>query len=910
MTRRRAVPIRDMAAPRCLRHCDRNTYLPMPTPITTPVAASPMSGEQAAARWGRLMPAIAEWLQDLDAAPGRAVVLVPYAQLMTSARQAWALYQPSGFAPRFESTRNWAENLQPFAPGSTDWSGDTARDALVAASLVDSVARSRSDPVMRSALVARLLEATRSLTALAAAVPPLERVAWGRAQLDAMAAGSPSPVWEGLIASLAVTWASNSAYATDVLWGPLAEPGRAADALVVLQGFQADPLAQALLRFWGPRRSRSWRLHENDTVEVHNMTLHDCQDAEDEAQRASALVIQHVNAGRTPVALLANDRLLTRRIGALLDSVGLAVRDETGWKLSTTHAAAQLMALLRAADPRASMDEVLNAMKLSPLWGGEPTEALESLARRHGVARWRAALSNPVLAAVVPTGWSDVLLALQRPRPLPEWLSSLAQALSAGGWWAAWAEDAAGTQVMNSLHLRPGAAARLGAPGVGDPSGSVSESGVAGRAWTLGAFAAWVADVLEGGSFMPASPESAAVVILPMAHQLGRSFAATVSPGCDERNLPTHPEPSGPWTEGQREQLGLPGRQTLAEAAFAAWQAASTQPHLDVLWRSVDRGEAVQPNAWIQAARQQGAAQGVEIREARDVVPQAYVRPAPLAPSLLPERLSASAYQDLRDCPYRFFALRQLRLSDAEELEGEPDQRDMGNWLHAVLKAFHEQRGEERPGREADRQAMDRYAQTTTEAQGLQSTAGRAGFLPYQAVWPGLREGYLDWLAAYEAVPGRTGPSFFAAEVERTATVGRWRLLGNLDRIDSQPSPEGPLSVVIDYKTESRERTLERVKDPMEDTQLAFYAALLPEDNLRAAYLSITDKRGGTGRNAATLLVEQPDILLAREALLKGLATDLERVSAGHAMPALGEGRVCEHCAARGLCRRDDWSAA
>jgi ATP-dependent helicase/nuclease subunit B len=510
----------------------------------------------------------------------------------------------------------------------------------------------------------------------------------------------------------------------------------------------------------------------------------------------------------------------------------------------------------------------------------------------------------------VPEAWPRLLLSLQKPRPLPEWLRSLAQALNEGGWWEAWADDAAGAQLVTSLHLRPGAMVQLSVSGAMDAADPESGLAQTGRSWALGVFSAWVSDVLEGGSFMPTAQADAPVVVLPMAHQLGRAFAATVSPGCDERSLPTHPEPPGPWTEAQRAELGLPGREALAEASAQAWQATSGQTHLDVLWRAADRGEAVQPNAWVLEAQQAGAPHGVDPRESHDVAVAPYTRPAPQAPGLLPDRLSASAYQDLRDCPYRFFALRQLRLSDTEELEGEPDQRDMGNWLHAVLRSFHETRRDQRPGREADRLALDQCARETSEAQGLAAAGGDAGFLPFEAVWPALREGYLDWLASYEAIPGRAGPSFEAAEVERSAATGRWRLLGNLDRIDRQPSPEGPLSVVIDYKTESRDRTLDRVKNPLEDTQLAFYAALLPEENLRAAYLSITDKRGGSARNAATLLVEQPDILLAREALLKGLAADLDRMAAGHAMPALGEGRVCEHCAARGLCRRDDWSAS
>ena len=866
--------------------------------------------QQVDGAWDQRLLRMSEWLHGKGVAPARAVVLVPYAQLMATARLAWARAHPNGFAPRFESSRNWAGNLMPFVPGPMDWSGDMARDSLVASAFVDRVAKGRADASLRAAMASRLVEATRSLAPIAASIAPDERNAWGQARLEMLAPGLLNPAWEGLIATLAITWACNSAFATDVLWSATAAPGKVADALVVFQGFQMDPLATALTRYWGADRSQIWLLHEDlqtgrASANASAIRLHPCADAEDEAQRASACVIRHIEAGRCPVALLANDRLLTRRVSAMLHSAQVPVRDETGWKLSTTFAAAQLMALLRAADVRASMDDVIDALKLAPAWSAEAAQALEALARRHGVASWRAALEHAEIAPQVPLAWRELLAGLQAPRALGAWLLSLGQALVEGGWWDAMARDAAGQQMVASLRLHPGGGAELESLGLDETDASQHPSG---KRWPLSAFTTWVVDVLEGASFTAPPRTDALVVILPMAQQVGRAFAATVVPGCDERTLPTHPEPPAPWTEPQRQALGLPDREALAAAAAQAWQALLPHPHLDILWRAQDRGEAAAANAWVVALQAGGARTATDPRSNVSHEARTPERPAPSAAALLPERLSASAYQDLRDCPYRFFALRQLRLQDADELEGEPDQRDMGNWLHAVLRGFHEERGDQRPGRAADAAAMERWAQAVGESMGLAGGEGQAGFLPYQAVWPAMREGYLDWLADFEAMPGRAGPVFEAAEVERNAAAGRWRLLGKLDRIDAQPSPEGRLAVVIDYKTESRERTLERVKNPLEDTQLAFYAALLPEENLRAAYLSITDKRG-SGRAAATLLIEQPEVLLAREALLQGLESDMDRVAAGHAMPALGEGKACEFCAARGLCRRDDWSA-
>ncbi|HZF83460.1 MAG TPA: PD-(D/E)XK nuclease family protein, partial [Burkholderiaceae bacterium] len=107
---------------------------------------------------------------------------------------------------------------------------------------------------------------------------------------------------------------------------------------------------------------------------------------------------------------------------------------------------------------------------------------------------------------------------------------------------------------------------------------------------------------------------------------------------------------------------------------------------------------------------------------------------------------------------------------------------------------------------------------------------------------------------------------------------------------------------VIDYKTESLDSSKQRVKEPFEDTQLAFYAALLDEDTLRAAYVNVGEKASGTQT------VEQTEVVAARDALVEGILHDLHRIGEGAAMPALGEGAVCEFCAARGLCRKDFWS--
>ncbi len=874
---------------------------------------NPVCPAEDGPQWARLLDEIDRLTSQRGVAPTRVLVLMPYAQLMDVGRRAWAARHPGGFAPRFESSRNLAISLRPFLPGPTDLSMDVARDSLVAAAFVDRVAQGRAEPALRALMVSRLVEAAAQLAPVAASVPPGQRLEWAAQVRDGLQLAPAALQWESLVASLALAWASTSAFATDAWWTSEAAPGVLADAMVIVPGFHDDPLVAALREHWAERATLMPLFAEGERPPTGgHANLHRCMDSEDEAQRAAACVIARINTGHSPVALVANDRMLVRRISALLGGAGIRVRDETGWKLSTTHAASRVMALLRAASPRARMDDVLDWMKLAPAWSDAQVRAMERAAREVGASLWHAALQRPGLAEAVPADLPPLLAALQAPRALGQWLTDAADALAACGVWTPLQADPAGQQVIRALRLGQAASEEISAVtrALAETAASADGRGRKdakphGR-MALAAFGDWAREVLEGASFTARTDADPMVVVVPMAQLLGRDFAAVVVPGCDEVHLPACPEPPGQWTVAQREALGLPGRAALAEAALRAWQVTLASPWLDILWRTQERGESLLASPWVEAL---GPGASPDPRASRQLAVEAVQRPAPAAGDVLPDTLSASAYQDLRHCPYRFFALRQLRLTEAPELDEAPDQRDLGNWLHAVLRAFHEQRGDARPGMSADRETLDRLAMETADAMGLNAGEGGAGFLPFEAVWPALREGYLTWLAGHESRDGLAGPRFEKAEAAFDARLGEWKLYGKLDRVDVQPSPEGPIPMVIDYKTESRARTLERVREPLEDTQLAFYAALLPQDNLRAAYLSITDKRGDGPREAATLWVEQEDVLMAREQLRQGLVSDMSRVAQGQPMPALGEGQACDFCAARGLCRKDFWGA-
>ncbi len=820
--------------------------------------------------WQGLLARIDAELRQLAAHPARSVVLLPYAQLMPLAARLWAAQFPDAFAPRFETTRNWATRAGWFTPGPHDLSFDHGRDLLTAATLLEGAGLA----AQRALLAGPLVEQATQLGQIAASLPPALRPDWAEQARGALPPVGDGPLaLEAAVGRIAIAWAGGSDYATDVLFAP--RVADALDALLIVPGLLPDPLTETLAEHYF---EKAVLLQPESDAALGHIALHTCADAEDEAERAAACVLRQIEVGRVPVALIAGDRLLTRRINALLIERGAQLRDETGWKLSTTHAAAQLMAALHACAPRASTDEVLDWLKLAPAFDARQQRALERRLRRDAVRGWpQAALltgDQPLTQHI-----ESLRVPMRAARPLADWLPALRTLLQGCGLWPLLAADVAGNAVIDALGLSDEALADW------------RDWPAAQRRMGLAEFTRWVGEALEAASFRPPHPAAAQVVVLPLTQLLGRPFAALVLPGADEQRLPAAPEPPGPWSAAQRQALHLPTREDLRDAQAAAWALALRVPQVDVLWRNTDdSGEPLLPSPLVQALQlQELAALGAEGREARFIQIRPTERPQPRGDALPTQPLSASGYEMLRACPYRFFALRQLGLAEEGELDVDIDKRDWGNWLHDTLRGFHEAL---RVAPDADRLTLiDAAAEAATEALGPGLEPGE--FMPFAVAWPTLRDAYLQWLAKHEA----GGAQFKLAEESIDTQRGPLRLKGQIDRIDEVTDGA---TLLIDYKTEPLARTRDRIKAGNEDTQLPFYALLSGADAPRAAYLNLAERE-------APSLHELPELPMLAAQLYEGMAYDLARIAAGEPLPALGEGSVCGWCDARGLCRKDFW---
>jgi len=858
--------------------------------------------------WERMAKTAQGWARERGVEIRDAIVLVPFAQHLPLARRAWV--QSPGWMPRIETTMTLARSLGPGTPFEAGQiSFDTPLDRLVARGLLRGQpfgqALQRRDERGFDHAVGAIVETAHAFALASAAMTPADREGyWTRGRESLAIAAGPGGT-ERMLARIAFEWAAASAEpVTDVLFD--LRPS----AWIAVQSGGPDLFVQNLLSRWQhvPALIIDADASPDAVFAEHaphaDVAFAVCADFEAEAQRCAAEVLANLSAGRQPVALISQDRLLMRRVRALLARQHVDIVDETGWKLSTTRAGATIGTLLRAAHARASADDWLDWLKsCTASWPGMSDAAwsvqvIESAMRRRA---WTSPSSVDVArlgerATALWQAAQAVIADLRSPRSrsFAAWIAALARALEFCGAWAQMQSDDAGRQALAALHLVEGR----------------FDSSDRAEGMTLQEFTSWVDGTLEDAPFKPEAGFAAVdapVVVTPLAQVMLRPFAAVVFPGADEKRLGGSPQPHSLLSDAQATELGLPGVTAKRDAELLAFAQLLRIPHISLLRRSDDGGEPLAPSTLVERLRIAMRAAGRDLPAAADPLGRIELaarpihRPAPIAPDLVPSTLSASACEALRVCPYRFFVLRLLALRDADELDDEVEKRDYGTWLHEVLHRFHLTRTE-------PLSPTDEEARLHVVADEVQQTMGldEASFLPFAATFARFAPRYVSWLHERDAA----GAQWLEGERDLRARPEAWagvEMQGRIDRIDSVPGDDGPVTQLIDYKTGSAQNLRNLVKRPQEDTQLAFYAALMAEQSeaggaVGAIYLPLDDNDG-------IKAIEHKDVEATARALVIGIGRDLDRLRDGAVLPALGDGIACEYCEARGLCRRDHWAA-
>lgn len=636
-----------------------------------------------------------------------------------------------------------------------------------------------------------------------------------------------------------------------------------------------------------------------------------------EAQAAVAQIGAWLSAGLRRVVLIAQDRLTARRVRALLEREGVLVSDETGWKLSTSRAAAGVDALIETAASGAYYRDLLDLCK-SPYIFGDCDEGarkaavftLESAVRsasiRSGLSRFRNCLigfdEEHVAAKALGLTLLDRIeaattLLISRPAPLARWITRLLKALDALGALDPLRKDAAGKTLLDLLEIRR--TELEGSPAL----------------FAFAAWRDWLNREIESANFRDGSIISP-IVLTPLNAVCMRRFEAAVLLGGDSRQLA--PSVSSKFfNQSVRRELGLQTREDAERKLRRDLEMLlATVPRVTVTWQSEQDGEAnlLAPEFALLSTLHQLAWQDDLHRQALsargDPMPESETAPritkmaAPVAlPELIPRRVSVSGYANLVACPYRFFARHVLGLGEMDEVSEEMLKSDYGALVHRVLERFHERH----PVLSdlAEDEALSALQDCVNE---VFAPAVADNFLAtgWRLRWEKRLLAYLDWQREQESLGWRWSQA--EMRVSRMFSLndvdcagGDVELYGRIDRIDRRVGNGGGVSL-LDYKTQTAKLIRDRLND---DVQLAAYA-LLHGDAEQAAYVALDDERVvAVSAVAAAGGDEKGTLMAAAEAQGQRLQQSFGALYAGAKLPAHGADSACQWCEMSGLCRRD-----
>jgi ATP-dependent helicase/nuclease subunit B len=705
-------------------------------------------------------------------------------------------------------------------------------------------------------------------------------------------------------------------------WVSPDEDGAAAQCLdAVFAGSAAADLAtraRSLARVW-PESPLSSRLQ-----------VFAAGNAEREAQAVELQIRRWLLAdGSRRLGIVTEDRRLARRIRALLERAGIELQDNGGWALSTTSAAAALERWLETVEEDFAYQPLLDLLKSAFVFPDDPAESRLSSVYRleqdivfheqiaRGLDRFRRHIDYrhrrlPWPCEETPRRLHDLLDRLdEAAAPLHELrghshaarlcLARLRQSMESLGMWAAFGADPAGQRILQIWEDLDAAARHCPLP----------------LDWLE--FRAWLGRALERHTFRPVR-RSAPVQLLTLSQSRAHRFDGLVIAGCDQAGLPGPPPSSPYFNDGVRHELGLPGRdEQLTSRLHDFRRLLEAAPAVLLTWRKEDLGEPNLPSPWVErltSFHEFAYQAGLDATELGEILgqpgsqvasnfpllpPSETLAPRPrLSTGLRPRVLSASAYQQLVDCPYQFYAAYCLNLQAPEPVREALQKSDYGQRVHRCLQAFHaDVPGLPGPFQERVAQSNRDMAVKLLEdisqavfARDLEDNFEHRGWLKR---WLAQIPGYVDWEIRRES-------HWQVAAVERSAQQeinAGLEVRGRLDRIDRHQEA----LAIVDYKTGSA--ASQDAVATGEDVQLALYAALTKGGAVRVEYLLLDSKPVKSGA-----LLEGDALALLSQQNRRRLEQIVADIDAGAPLPAWGDDRTCRYCAMDGICRKQAWSDA
>lgn len=636
--------------------------------------------------------------------------------------------------------------------------------------------------------------------------------------------------------------------------------------------------------------------------------------ADNREQEAACIDLQirlWILDGKQRIGVVTEDRLLARRISALLGRSALEIFDSAGWPLSTTRAAAALEHWMLCLENDFHQIHLLDFLKSSFVkTDGDPQDLLYYLEHDliqqeksnsgiesylHSIKQRNKRLSlakTPTQTALI-----DLLKRLRKAaKPLQDlqnkthdaetYIKATLESLEHLGLDTSFAEDPAGRRVLQEVEdMRQGLQQRS-----------------LNIAWAE--YRSWLGRALETHNFRP-DLVSDGVTISNYQQASTANFDVVILAGADQKSLPRKQSRRGLFSNEVRKELGLRNWHQEKKLIFARYRRLlEAAPEVLISYtRETDQGPQL-PSPWItllqgfhQAVWQSDLSntslqphitskKGLPRSDDEFALPEKESRSvANLNSEQIPSTITASRHQSLVNCPYQFFSQKVLNIRAWDSLEPAMQKRDFGELAHSCLQQFHQQI----PAIENYEEGIEQLEQIshTVFAESVQQEFINTG---WWLRWTKIIPHYIKWQIEWQK---HWSVGDLEASQERLLANKRTKLFGVLDRLDRREKEVA----VIDYKTGASASANKIAAG--EDVQLLTYGMLV-DSAAELLYLKLDPNEC----RSSTALKHSEELVEAAENRLNEV---LDLMAKGHDLPAWGDEDVCKYCDYKGLCRKGSW---
>ncbi len=657
-------------------------------------------------------------------------------------------------------------------------------------------------------------------------------------------------------------------------------------------------------------------------------------DEETQIRAIDYFVRTKILQGKSHIAVISEDRKLSRRLRALLERANIQLQDRAGWSLATTQAATIIERWLECIEQDFSAYPLLDVLK-SPFIDNTRVGTASKDDYRHNIYRfehdlifhenissnisaykkqlkkrlkrlhhWPQNAYNDLIEILSYVDKNASALSAMHEKNkkirLSEFFNTLLASLEKLGVMQNYQRDDAGLVLLRTFDaLKQGLA-------YADPTLSWQDCRV------------WLGMALEAQNFTPPNNNSN-VQLMTLEQASYQHFDCVIIAAAESQHFPGSAKTSPFFNQAVRASLGLDTWERQREQRHEYFnRLLLSAPDILLTACNEEKGEAKPVSPWLELLTSfyQLAFTGtlenrtlhklvqsnseVFTSDEKQLPTPSQAASTVLPGQLIPQKISASSHQRLINCPYQYFSADGLRLKAREELSDELKKSDYGERIHLILQTFHS--GHDKYGKafaaeispDKRREAEDHLTEIS-EKVFLADLDENVLHNSWLHRWKKHIPGYINWQMQHQQ-DWRFYQSEQQLECELDASL---KIYGRLDRIDKSKADN--THAIIDYKTGKTAR--QEDVDNGENVQLSTYA-LLDNNASEVSYLSVDSSY----QKVETKSFLAGDNLQENSQLNKQRLTELFRqMKEGNALPAWGDDKVCSYCDFSGLCRKGEW---